>query len=290
MSRRLAFARGRGPARLLALGAMLLPLAMAGCAGPVDLPPAATAAADPPTPRFLGWGQVDCAAISWSVPVLASSLEPYLPEGFEPAEPATGSRLVAGQAAMLGFRAVECAQGFGQQEVLRSVQSGYLYTAVLPPAELREERFGPRYAYAWDLLVAADDWRADAGAWGMALHDGGALVGPTAQGWAGALAMDRVGSFRLEGRALDAGQPATDRECRTITLGAEGFALWDAMNEDLVIANGVGAWSVNPESWVATVLGATQGLATFELATFSMPAATVHWPGDAVGPVDQPRA
>lgn len=265
--------------------AAILGLFLAGCAGaPMANPATEPAAAKQAPAAWLDWSQADCQSMTWSVPVLASSLQPYLPTGFEPSP--GDAPVAAGQAATLGFRAVECATGFGEEEMLRSVQSGVLFTPVLPPAELRDERFATRYSFVWDTLVAKDEWRAAAAGWGMPVHDGGALVGPTAQGWTGALAMDRVGTFTATGRTVDGERPVEDRESRAVTLGGQGFALWDSSMEDLRVSTGVGVWSASPESWVAQVLGATQGAATFELAAWNLPRALVHWPGQALGPVE----
>lgn len=284
-----ALAWGRVPAFGMAVALALL----AGCASPAGQPAPAQAAASTTIlpPAWLDWGQVTCESMTWQVPVLASSLQPYMPAGFQPSEPAAAGAeapVGLGQAATLGFRAVECNEGFGTGDLLGSIQSGYLFTPVLPPAELREERFGTRYAFGWDVLVAEDAWRADADAWGwgLPLHDGGALVGPTAQGWTAGLAMDQVGAFTVTGRTFDSPARAADEETRLITLGSRGFALWDGAVEGRQVSTGVGVWNASPESWVATVLGATQGAATFELATWSMPRAQVHWPGAALGPVE----
>jgi hypothetical protein len=274
----------RAPAALLALAFL------AGCAAP-PTPADGTAEAAGPVlgPRVLDWSQAECEAITWSVPVTAAALQPHLPSGFEPsppeASPAPASPGVAG-AATLGFRAVECNYGFGEAKVLRSMQSGLLFTPVLPPAELREERFASHYAFGWDLLVASESWRAAARPWGLPVGDGGAMVGPTAQGWTGSLAIDGVGAFSMTGRPFDKGQPAAGFEARTITGGSQGFALWDSETANRTVSTGVGTWTVSPESWVATVLGATSGLATFEHATFDLPSAWVHWPGQALGPME----
>lgn len=72
-----------------------------------------------------------------------------------------------------------------------------------------------------------------------------------------------------------------------ITDGARGFALWDAAIENLQVSTGVGVWNVAPGSWVADVLATTEGAATFEFATWNMPRGTIHWPGEALGPVEQ---
>lgn len=282
---KLAFLAGR-------LAAVALAALVAGCASAPVAAPEPAALAAPAPPGALDWSMADCESVTWSVPVLASSLQPHLPDGFTPAGGGAGGGVeagapaAAGQAATLGFRAVECAAGFGQGEILRSVQSGALFTPVLPPAELRDDRFGARYAFAWGVLVAHEPWRAAADGWGLPVHDGGAFAGPTAQGWTGALAMDQVGSFTVSGRTVEAEHAVPAFEARTITPGARGFALWDATVADVRVATGVGAWTVDPESWVAAVLGTTQGVATFELATWSQPFATVHWPGEALDPIE----
>lgn len=264
--------------------ASTLVLLLAGCAAaPAEDAPAEVVVQVPSGPSTLDWQQSDCQSVTWSVPVLASSLQPYLPAGFEPST-AQGP-ISAGQAATLGFRAVECSTGFGQDDFLRSAQSGVLFTPVIPPQELREDRFAAHTSFGWDALVASEDWRAGAAGWGLPLHDGGSLVGPTAQGWTGALSMDRVGTFTVTGRTFDGEAQAQDHESRLVTLGSQGFALWDAHVQDMVVSTGVGAWSASPESWVAQVVGATQGVATFELATWDLPHAVVHWPGQAIGPV-----
>ena len=278
----------RVPLHLLA--ALALVVGGAGCLDAIAPTPAAPAAetdGQPNAPRVLDWKAAQCESMTWSVPVTAAALQPYLPAGFEPSpptEPAPGA--AAAGTATLGFRAVECSYGFGEEKLLGSVQSGQLFAAVLPPPELRDERFAAHYSYGWDLLVAAQAWRAAAGPWDLPLRDGGATVHPSAQGWTGALALDRVGTFALTGRPVDGGRPAQAVETRTITLGANGYALWDSEATNRTVSTGVGTWTVSPESWVAEVLGTTQGVATFEHARFDLPRAIVHWPGEPLGPVD----
>jgi hypothetical protein len=267
-------------------------LLLAGCATPPAADPTPVAVAAEVAPQTLDWRHADCESVAWSVPVLASRLQPHLPAGFEPSatEPPAGAAPPlpgALPAATLGFRAVECTEGFGQADILRSVQSGSLFTPVIPPAELRDDRFTGHVAFGWDVLVASDSWRRAASGWGLPVHDGGSMVGPTAQGWTGALAMDRVGTFTLTGRTVDNEQPRAGHEVRTITAGRDGFALWDGAVESLSVSTGVGVWSVSPGSWVEGVLGATQGVATFERATWSMPSGTVHWPGQTLGPLEE---
>ena len=273
----------RGLGRLARLGLAVAALALlAGCAQPAASPSPAPAAVA--VPRVLDWRAADCESVTWSVPVTAAALQPYLPAGFEPSPP-EASPAAAGTTA-LGFRAVECAYGFGEEKLLGSVQSGQLFAAVLPPPELREERFAAHYSYAWDLLVASEPWRASAKAWEMPLRDGGSTVHPSAQGWTGSLALDRVGTFALTGRPIDSSRAAAAVESRTITLGEQGFALWDSEAVNRTLSTGVGTWTVSPESWVAEVLGTTQGLATFEYSRYDLPSALVHWPGEALGPVE----
>ena len=112
-------------------------------------------------------------------------------------------------------------------------------------------------------------------------------MGANAQGWSGELAMDRTGTFAVSGRTLQSGRAEASYEARTITSGARGFALWDHEVANRTAAPGAGTWTATPGSWVAAVLGATQGAATFEHSTFSLPSAWVHWPGQEVGPVDE---
>ncbi|MFA5942977.1 MAG: hypothetical protein WC876_00755 [Candidatus Thermoplasmatota archaeon] len=268
--------------------AMLLVVALlAGCAQPTAPEPSplpSTEGVAQPA-RVLDWGQEDCESITWSVPVTAATLQPYLPSGFEPSPPESSPALAG--AATLGFRAVECAYGFGEENVLRSLQSGILFTPVLPPAALREERFSAHYEYGWDLLVASDSWRLLAKPWDLPVRDGGSFVGPSAQGWTGSFALDQVGAFSLTGRLTGDAQPADGFEARTITVGARDFALWDSERVNRTAATGVGTWTVSPESWVAAVLGTTQGVATFEYAQYDLPSARVHWPGEALGPVEE---
>lgn len=272
--------------------AALLALAfLAGCAqapAPASGLAEDAGASTPPVLRVLDWSQADCESITWSVPVTAAALQPHLPSGFEPSPPeaSPASPGISG-AATLGFRAVECSYGFGEEKVLRSMQSGLLFTPVLPPAELREERFASHYSFGWDLLVASEAWRAAAGPWELPVGDGGAMVGPTAQGWTGSLAIDGVGAFSMTGRPFDKAQETGGFEARTITTGSRGFALWDSETVNRSVSTGIGTWTVSPESWVATVLGTTSGLATFEHATYDMPSALVHWPGQALGPTEE---
>lgn len=259
-------------------------LLLAGCAQPGPAAPAMAPAPATHAPRTLDLRQSDCESVAWSVPVTAASLKPYLPEGFEPSPPEGQDGLDA--AAALGFRAVECTRGLGEDVDLAAVQSGAVFTRVMPPAGLREDRFGARYLFGWDVLVAPEPWRASAAGWGLPVHDGGSFVGPGAQGWTGSLAMDQVGSFSITGRSLTFAASPADEESRLVTLGAQGFALWDTETANATVSDGVGVWEVSPESWVAKVLGATQGVAPFEYMTFDVPSGAVHWPGQAMGPVD----
>jgi hypothetical protein len=275
---------GRLDRGVRAATALLLVALLAGCAQPsVPSPtdPPATASAAPWT---LDVRQKDCQAVVWSVPVTAASLKPYLPAGFEPSPPEGQQGLDA--AATLAFRAVECARGLGEGVDLRSVQSGEVSTSVMPPPDLREERFGARYRFGWDVLVAPEAWRASAAGWGLPVHDGGSFVGPGAQGWTGSLAMDKVGSFTISGRSLTSSGSPADEEARLVTLGAQGFALWDTETTNRTASTGIGLWEVSPESWVAKVLGSTQGAAAFQYETFDVPSGSVHWPAQALSPVD----
>jgi hypothetical protein len=272
-----------GPS-LVALALSLL--LAAGCVQPAASPAQVAAAPTAAVPRTLDWRQSSCEAVTWSVPVTAAALQPYLPVGFEPSPPEASP--AASGAATLGFRAVECSYGFGEENLLGSLQSGQVFAPVLPPSELREERFAANYEYGWDVLVASDAWRARAAAWGLPLRDGGAAVHPTAQGWTGDVAFDKVGAFSMSGRPLDSGRPVAEADTRAITLGAQGFALWDAHVTNRTVSTGVGTWTASPESWVAEVIGMTQGLATFEYQAYDLPYAYVHWPGQALGPVDEP--
>ncbi|MHB1260750.1 MAG: hypothetical protein ACYC2H_03445 [Thermoplasmatota archaeon] len=267
---------------VLVLGLVL----MAGCAGP--RPEAADPAPEVAVvtaARALDWSQSDCEAVTWSVPVTAAALQPYLPAGFEPSPPEASPAAIG--AATLGFRAVECSYGFGEEKLVGSAQAGLLFTPVLPPAELREDRFTAHYAFGWDVLVAAEPWRDQAIAWGMPLRDGGAAVHPGAQGWEGSLALDQVGAFSMAGRPVGGDRSLEPVETRTITLGTQGFALWDSETVNATVTAGIGTWSASPESWVAEMLGATQGIATFERMTYDLPHAVVHWPGESFGPVEE---
>ncbi|HUR26502.1 MAG TPA: hypothetical protein VM327_10865 [Candidatus Thermoplasmatota archaeon] len=272
------------------MAAVLCLALLAGCVQPAP-PVFAEAVADDPPARVLDWHEAGCRSVTWSVPITGAALEPYLPAGFEPspAEPSPGGPGAFGRsvgASALGFRAVECDYGFGDEKLLGSVQSGMLFASVLPPPDLREERFTAHYSYGWDLLVTSEGWRADARTWDLPLHDGGATVHPSAQGWTGSLAIDQVGSFSLSGRPVDSDRAVEDVETRTITLGSQGFALWDSEAINRTVSTGIGTWTVSPESWVAAVIGTTQGIATFEYSLYDLPSALVHWPGQALDPVE----
>ncbi len=259
---------------------------MAGCVGSTpEAAEVAPGAAVVAAPRSLDWRQADCEAVTWSVPVTAAALQPYLPAGFEPSPP-EASPAAAG-AATLGFRALECSFGFGEEKLLGAAQGGLLFTPVLPPAELREDRFTAHYTFGWDVLVASEPWRQAAQAWELPLRDGGSTVHPSAQGWEAALALDQVGAFAMSGRPVGTDRAVEAVETRTITLGSQGFALWDAETTNATVSTGIGTWSVSPESWVAEVLGATQGVATFERMTYDLPRAVVHWPGESFGPLEE---
>lgn len=278
----------QGPTLPLLVALLLSLVVLPGCATHPVAPPSSTATV-PTVPshaplRSLDWRQADCEAMEWTVPVRSTSLQPYLPDGFQPQ--AFDGPTGFGAAAWLGFRAVECSSGLGQDKIMRSVQTGMLFTPVIPPAELRDDRFAGMYEFGWDILVAPDSWRSAAAPWGMPLHDGGCLVGPSAQGWTGELAMDRVGTFAMTGRTGGAGQPEAPRDLRMITKGAQGFALWDRTEDNRTTANGAGLWTVTPGSWVAQVLGSTQGAATFHVDDYDLPDAWVHWPGQGMGPID----
>jgi hypothetical protein len=269
------------------LAAGLLLVLLAGClTHPAHAPAPAVVQPAAAPPRVLGWRMMDCQAMTWTVPVLASDLQPYLPEGFKPAPADPSAPTGLDQAATLGFQAVECASGLGQKAIVRSVQTGMLFTSVLPPAGLREDRFAGHYAFGWDVLVASEAWRAHAAAWGLPVHDGGAELGPGAEGFTGSFAMDTVGSFSVSGRTVGSENHVAAHDARTITRGASGFALWDAAVENVTSLTGVGAWEATPGSWAAKLLGGTQGAATFTLTTWDQPDGVLHWPGESAGPVE----
>lgn len=267
-------ALGRAAASVSVLGLLLL----AGCLGAAPAPePAAAAdpaATAPPSATVpLAWELTDCQAIAWEVLVPASRLSPRLPDGFAPS-PAAGTEAATPQgveqAATLAFEAIECARGFGSEEqVARSIPYARLSTPVVPPGELRDGRSGTQHAYTWAVLVADDAWRARLAAEGLPVHDGGALVGPAAQGWSGRVVLDGLGTFSLTGRTDASDGTAPDQPVRDFTAADSGLAAWVGTRSERVVSAGVGVWEVTPGSWVADVLATTQGVAAFTLSTWS---------------------
>lgn len=262
--------------------ALALPL-LAGCSAPAAQADPAPAQAEPPQPMPLVWGLLDCEAITWQVPVPASRLAARLPAGYAPMPaadtPAGGVPAGVDQAATLGFEAVECAQAFGSHEtVVRSIPFARVFTPVVPPPGDADGRSGAQHAFVWELLVPDDAWRDRLTAHGLPATDGGTLVGPTAQGFAGRMAIDGVGTFSINGRPGDE-QPAPDAPFRDFTLADGGVAALVGQRETLRAATGVGLWSVSAGSWVAEVLGGTQGAATLQYAHYTIPHEAVIRPG-----------
>lgn len=259
-------------------------LAGAGCTAP----PASTAMAhdeapadSAPTvapPLRIEYQLLDCQFMTWSLPVLASRLAPHMPSGFEP----ESSQLPAGteQAASLVFEALECAAGLGRETAaLRSVQFGRIYTPVLPPSDLRTN--GARHTYSFQVMAGPDDWRRTAQDAGWPVFDGGAMVGASAQGWSGALALDTIGTFTVSGRTTDGEAAVADTAMRAFTASPNGLQEWAATLTQQTSATGIGTWEASADSWVAQVTGATQGLATFQLGFVSIP-------DGRIGPVQRP--
>lgn len=259
----------------------LLPIALAlllaGCTGAAPPPPTPTATHVPEGP--LVWDLMDCQAMSWEVIVPASRLAARMPEGFTPA-PTQGAGVPSGieQATTLVFEAVECATGYDSElQVARSVPYARLATPVLPPAGKADGRPGTQHAVLWASVVSDDDWRPRLAAAGLPVHDGGTLVGPNAQGYSGVLAIDGVGTFSITGRP-DSGQPRQAIALRDFAPVPDGAALIGTRT-DVTTGSGIGVWDVTADSWVAEVIGTTQGVAAFQLSTWSMPHTAVTRPG-----------
>jgi hypothetical protein len=266
--------------------ALAVALALAGClGGPPDAAPAQAvepAAADPLMP--LVWDLVDCEALTWEIPVPASRLATRLPAGYSPS-PATGTPagddLPDGvEQAILGFEAVQCAKGFGSNEQMaRSIPFARVYTPVIPPSQDADSRQGTQHAFVWETLVADKAWRLRLAANGLPAVDGGTLVAPNAQGYGGRLALDGVGTFSLSGRPDGNEQPRGDVPFRDFTPATGGVAAWVGERQGLTASMGVGVWDATAGSWIADVLGATQGVATFQLSHFTIPHEAIVRPG-----------
>lgn len=279
------------------LPALLLAV-LAGCASPPAAPVQEAVAAPEPELLPLVWTLEDCEAITWQVPVPASRLAARLPAGYAPtpaAETPAGA-VPAGieQAATLAFEAVECTQAFDADDdastVVRSVPFARVFTPVVPPTEDADPRSGTQHAFVWEVLVPDEAWRARLAANGLPASDGGTLVGATAQGFAGRMALDGVGSFSINGRPGNE-QAMADAPFRDFTVADGGVAAWVGQREAYRVATGFGVWNVSPGSWVEEVLGATQGVATLQYTHYTVPHEAVIRPGadgePFMGPVEE---
>lgn len=282
--------------RTTSLALLLSVPLMAGClAGPG--PAVASDVAPPAAPEQvpLVWDLTDCEALSWEVPVPASRLATRLPPGFSPMPVGpTDGTTPAGveRVAVLGFEAVECAAGFGTHErIARSLPFARLYTPVVPPQDQADNRPGAQHAFVWAAVVSDDAWRQRLLAHGLPVVDGGTLVGPTAQGYSGRMALDGIGTFSFDGRNDGNDQALGDEPFRDFTPATGGLAAWVGARESLRTTNGVGLWQASSGSWVAEVLGATEGAATFHLDRFTVPHEAIIRPGSGgepfVGPADE---
>lgn len=283
----------RLPVAPLALAALLA----AGClSGPAPAAPAPVGAEPAPSLVPLVWDLTDCEAITWEVPVPASRLSARLPEGFAPMPAAPAASTAPGgldQLSLLGFEAIECAAGFGSsQTAARSVPFARIYTPVIPPREDSDHRAGTQHAFVWAAAVADDAWRDRLAAAGLPVHDGGTLVGPSAQGYSGRMALDGVGIFSFTGRSDASEQDQADQAVRDFTPAAGGLAAWVGTREAYTTAGGAGLWEASSGSWVADVLGATKGAAAFRHERYTIPHEAVIRPGSSdgepfMGPVDE---
>lgn len=258
-------------------------------------------AAPSPDPALtpLVWDLTDCESVAWEVPVPASRLASRLPDGYTPMpvgmlgpiDPGAAAPAGVEQAALLGFETLQCAQAFGSgDQVARDLPYARLYTPVVPPRDDADPRDGARHAFAWDVLVADDAWRDRLAANGLPAVDGDALVSPGAQGYSGRMALSGVGTFSVSGRPEDDAGSSPDEPFRDFTEATGGVAAWVGQREGVHCARGLGLWSASPGSWVADVLGATQGLAPFQLCGYSVPHEAIVRPGadgePIVGPGD----
>jgi hypothetical protein len=232
------------------------------------------------------WGLESCRASWWLAPASSEALREYLPDGFEPAPTPQlpGMDVVAGLDTYLGFDAFECRSGAGLNGTLEPIIFGSLFTRVTPPEDYAVQGLDGSYFFRWEVLVADQPRFDHLAALGLAVRMGDAKVeAQTAVGspgaWQSTLALDGSGTFTFTGSTTGPEAAGDDVPYAAYTPAAHDVATWQATATDLTAAFGWGAWTVEPGSWVADVLGAEQGAGPFSVGTWSISDASLLIPG-----------
>lgn len=262
---------------------LLVTAGLTGClGGPADPPPGADQGAPGAGSTVVGWDLLGCTALVWFVPADAEAVAAALPEGFTP-RGVIG--LPVGDAppgidAYLGFEAFTCDTGQGLDGPVEDMTYATVFTSVDPPEELRVDGVGDQHYYKWHVLVPDQPRRDLLQDAGVPAVDGRVDLAQTVPGvWSATVDLDGIGTVSIEGPAQGEPQP-TDAEIpfAEFTPATGGLALWQATASDISRTGGTGTWAVPEGSWMADVLGASQGAASFDLDLWSFVDATIELP------------
>lgn len=212
----------------LVLSVLLLAPAFAGCADRLRdrLEPA------PSQATVLPWGLSGCSFVVAFVPVPASRVAPHLPAGFQSLSFAQmGFPNDPRGEANVGVEAWRCQEGVGHNEsaVLNAVPYGTIFTAVEPPADLKDNE-STLHFLKWDVLVPDAPRRGILQAAGVPAMEGNVTFNRFVQAPTGGITFDVVldlnGTFAFRGTSAVAEQSLTRFAFTEFTPVPEGYARW----------------------------------------------------------------
>lgn len=210
----------------------------------------------------LGWDLLDCEYVIAVVPVPASRLAPFLPEGFRSAMvgPPAATALLPERVAQVGFEADVCASGAGVAGRVAPMQYASIWTGVVAPPSLNVPGYQPFVNF--DTLVPDDERRALMQSVGLPAHDG-AIVSTDVidNGPAHAVdvswTMDGFGEITMTAVGPRASAPFGGQFFQYTESSTGELALWKTRYASPLAYTYVGTVSFPAESWLAGVFGST---------------------------------
>lgn len=213
---------------ILLLSVLLLAPVFSGCADRLrdELEP------DAPVATVIPWGLSGCSFVVAFVPVPAARLSDRMPAGFKslsftemnfPSDP-------RGEA-NLGVEAWMCQEGVGHNEsvVLHAVPYGAIFTAVEPPADLKDNASALHFL-KWDVLIPDAPRRGLLQRAGVPAMEGNVTMNRFAQSPAGGIAydvaLDLNGTFTFRGTSILPEASLTSFSFTEFTAVPDGFAVW----------------------------------------------------------------